>query len=230
MQTVLAHTDYDNNSRLIIASMFIMTDFHTTPYRMCGRLTKFMLGYGKKYPTFSVEFFWFYFFVQNSLIVGQKIYISFTNWYFCYEILKLRSSFRLHLHQQHDRKHDADHDPAVFHDDHLRALRVLPGHHRTEKRVVQDGQEIRSPRHLYRYRIDVDTCDFIFWRIRFAVLWIMAIISLSYYIVVLIEDSIGKNYPNADAEVTYGLGFYLVAASGKFLILFFFQLRIFINN
>lgn len=46
------------------------------------------------------------------------------------------------------------------------------------------------------------------------VLWIMAVISISYYIVVLLEDSIQKIYPNIDPEVSYGLGFYLLAASG----------------
>ncbi|KAJ8955040.1 hypothetical protein NQ318_000472 [Aromia moschata] len=45
------------------------------------------------------------------------------------------------------------------------------------------------------------------------VLWITAIISISYYIVVLLEDSFSKIYPNTDPTVTYGLGFYLLSAA-----------------
>lgn len=48
----------------------------------------------------------------------------------------------------------------------------------------------------------------------FTVLWILVIISFSYYIVLLLEDSIEKNYPKTVSSVTYGLGFYLVAAAG----------------
>ncbi|KAJ8961982.1 hypothetical protein NQ314_005764, partial [Rhamnusium bicolor] len=46
------------------------------------------------------------------------------------------------------------------------------------------------------------------------VLWIMVIISISYYTVVLLEHSISKLDPKVDSTVTYGLGFYLVAAAG----------------
>lgn len=105
----------------------------------------------------------------------------------------------------------------MFHDDHLRSVGVLPRHHRTEKSVVQDGQEVRRSRHVYRYSPNLMLIFHYVTRNHLSVLWIMAIISLSYYIVVLIEDSIGKNYPNADAEVTYGLGFYLVAAAGNYV-------------
>lgn len=42
----------------------------------------------------------------------------------------------------------------------------------------------------------------------------MVIISFSYYIVLLLEDAIEKNYPKSDSTVTYGLGLYLMAAAG----------------
>nr|CAI5820811.1 unnamed protein product [Callosobruchus analis] len=69
--------------------------------------------------------------------------------------------------------------------------------------------EVIGPKHIFyrsirRYAV-LGTCT---------VIWIMAIISISYYIVVLLEDSLNKIYPKADASVTYGLGFYLIAASG----------------
>lgn len=46
----------------------------------------------------------------------------------------------------------------------------------------------------------------------------MAIISISYYVVVLLEDSLSKLYPRIDTSVTYGSGFYLIAATGKKII------------
>ncbi|RZB41302.1 transmembrane protein 127-like [Asbolus verrucosus] len=48
----------------------------------------------------------------------------------------------------------------------------------------------------------------------FAVLWIMAIVSISYYIVLLLEDSLAKLSLKADTSVSYGYGFYLLATSG----------------
>lgn len=49
----------------------------------------------------------------------------------------------------------------------------------------------------------------------FVVLWIMAVISASYSVVVLLEDSLGKLYPAVDCTVAYGSGFYLIAGTGK---------------
>ncbi|KAJ3627017.1 hypothetical protein MTP99_014425 [Tenebrio molitor] len=46
------------------------------------------------------------------------------------------------------------------------------------------------------------------------VLWIMAIVSISYYIVLLLEDSLAKLSLKVDTTVSYGYGFYLFAASG----------------
>lgn len=51
----------------------------------------------------------------------------------------------------------------------------------------------------------------------------MAIISASYSVVVLLEDSLGKLYPTIDSTVAYGSGFYLIAGTGKnrsFLVIF----------
>lgn len=47
------------------------------------------------------------------------------------------------------------------------------------------------------------------------VLWVMAIISASYSVVVLLSDSLGKLYPTVDTNVAYGSGFYLIAGTGK---------------
>lgn len=47
-----------------------------------------------------------------------------------------------------------------------------------------------------------------------AVLWVMAIISASYSVVVLLEDTLGKMYPTIDSTVAYGSGFYLIAGTG----------------
>jgi hypothetical protein len=56
------------------------------------------------------------------------------------------------------------------------------------------------------------SCIFII--LYFAVLWIMAIVSISYYIVLLLEDSLAKLSLKVDTTVSYGYGFYLFAASG----------------
>nr|XP_023025529.1 transmembrane protein 127-like [Leptinotarsa decemlineata] len=69
--------------------------------------------------------------------------------------------------------------------------------------------EIIGPKHLLykslrKYAI-MATCS---------VIWIMVIIALSYYIVVLLEDSLAKVYPKVVSSVTYGIGFYLIVASG----------------
>lgn len=47
------------------------------------------------------------------------------------------------------------------------------------------------------------------------VLWVMAIISASYSVVVLLEDALGKMYPTIDSTVAYGSGFYLIAGTGR---------------
>ncbi|CAH0559361.1 unnamed protein product [Brassicogethes aeneus] len=47
-----------------------------------------------------------------------------------------------------------------------------------------------------------------------AVFWIMAIISLSYYTILLMEDSLASHYSKSYFNVTYGLGFYLLASAG----------------
>ncbi|XP_019871499.2 uncharacterized protein LOC109599890 [Aethina tumida] len=46
------------------------------------------------------------------------------------------------------------------------------------------------------------------------VLWIMAIISLSYYVIFLLEDSLSKHFAKSYFSVTYGVGFYLLASAG----------------
>lgn len=48
----------------------------------------------------------------------------------------------------------------------------------------------------------------------FTVIWIMVIVGISYYIVVLLEMSLVKFYPKQQSSVSYGIGFYLIAASG----------------
>lgn len=48
----------------------------------------------------------------------------------------------------------------------------------------------------------------------FTVLWIMAIISVSYYIVLLLEESLDKLAPKAGCTVNYGFGFYFLASAG----------------
>lgn len=48
------------------------------------------------------------------------------------------------------------------------------------------------------------------------VLWVMAIISASYSVVVLLEDALGKMYPTVDSTVAYGSGFYLIAGTGLY--------------
>lgn len=50
------------------------------------------------------------------------------------------------------------------------------------------------------------------------VLWIMAIISSCYYVAILLENSLATLYPTIDTMVTYGYGFYLIAATGKVII------------
>ncbi|KAJ8920385.1 hypothetical protein NQ315_005251 [Exocentrus adspersus] len=46
------------------------------------------------------------------------------------------------------------------------------------------------------------------------VLWIMAILSMSYDVVLLLEDSLDKTTSDSDTGVNYGLGVYLVGAAG----------------
>ncbi|XP_044258448.1 transmembrane protein 127-like [Tribolium madens] len=46
------------------------------------------------------------------------------------------------------------------------------------------------------------------------VLWIMAIVSISYYIVLLLEDSVEKTSLKVETTVSYGDGFYLLASAG----------------
>lgn len=46
-------------------------------------------------------------------------------------------------------------------------------------------------------------------------IWIVATIIVSYYIVYLLEESLGTMYPKIDTSVTYGIGFCLLATAGK---------------
>ncbi|KAG5890957.1 hypothetical protein JTB14_026312 [Gonioctena quinquepunctata] len=69
--------------------------------------------------------------------------------------------------------------------------------------------EVHAPKHpfyksLRKYSI-MGTCT---------VIWIMAIIAISYYIIVLLENSLAEMYPKVESSVSYGTGFYLVVASG----------------
>lgn len=45
----------------------------------------------------------------------------------------------------------------------------------------------------------------------------MAIISICYYVTILLEDSLENLYPEVDTTVTYGYGFYLIASTGSML-------------
>lgn len=58
----------------------------------------------------------------------------------------------------------------------------------------------------------------------------MAIISVSYYVVVLLEDSLDQLYPSAKTTVTYGPGFYIIAASGAISLINIFYVLIMTNN
>lgn len=44
----------------------------------------------------------------------------------------------------------------------------------------------------------------------------MVIIGITYYIILLLEQSLAKVYPKVETSVTYGIGFYLIATAGKF--------------
>ncbi|XP_060525787.1 transmembrane protein 127-like [Cylas formicarius] len=46
------------------------------------------------------------------------------------------------------------------------------------------------------------------------ILFIMTIVMMSYYVVIILQDSIRDKYPNSDFDVSYGLGFYLLALAG----------------
>lgn len=65
--------------------------------------------------------------------------------------------------------------------------------------------------------VSVDT-DCLFDVLFLIVLWVMAIISASYSVVVLMEDAVEKMYPTVDSTIAYGTGFYLIACTGKLFI------------
>lgn len=46
-------------------------------------------------------------------------------------------------------------------------------------------------------------------------IWIVVTIIVSYYIVYLLEESLGTLYSKVDTSVTYGIGFCLLATAGK---------------
>ncbi|KAF5269343.1 hypothetical protein FQA39_LY08735 [Lamprigera yunnana] len=50
------------------------------------------------------------------------------------------------------------------------------------------------------------------------VFWILAIISVSYYVTLLLEESLENVYPGKDATVTYGYGFHLIASTGAVVL------------
>lgn len=43
----------------------------------------------------------------------------------------------------------------------------------------------------------------------------MAIISICYYISVLLQESLENIHPDVDTSVSYGYGFYLIASTGN---------------
>ncbi|KAF5270306.1 hypothetical protein FQR65_LT05494 [Abscondita terminalis] len=51
------------------------------------------------------------------------------------------------------------------------------------------------------------------------VFWIMAIISICYYVTILLEESLENVYPNEDTAVSYGYGFYLIASTGGIVLI-----------
>ena len=48
------------------------------------------------------------------------------------------------------------------------------------------------------------------------VLWILAIISTSYYVTILLQDSLTTLYPKVPTRVSYGYGFCLIIFAGSF--------------
>ncbi|CAH1119280.1 unnamed protein product [Phaedon cochleariae] len=48
------------------------------------------------------------------------------------------------------------------------------------------------------------------------VIFILTIIGFSYYTIILLEESLNKYYPKYETSVSYGIGFYLLGASGVF--------------
>ncbi|KAF5281193.1 hypothetical protein FQR65_LT14835 [Abscondita terminalis] len=52
-----------------------------------------------------------------------------------------------------------------------------------------------------------------------SVFWIMAIISICYYVTILLEESLENVYPNEDTAVSYGYGFYLIASTGGIVLI-----------
>ncbi|KAF2887857.1 hypothetical protein ILUMI_18316 [Ignelater luminosus] len=51
------------------------------------------------------------------------------------------------------------------------------------------------------------------------VFWIMAIISICYYISVLLQESLENVHPDVDTSVSYGYGFYLIASTGGIVLM-----------
>ncbi|KAK4882718.1 hypothetical protein RN001_006037 [Aquatica leii] len=49
--------------------------------------------------------------------------------------------------------------------------------------------------------------------------WIMSIISICYYLTILLEESLENVYPEVDTAVTYGYGFYLIASTGGVVLI-----------
>ncbi|KAL3278603.1 hypothetical protein HHI36_016145 [Cryptolaemus montrouzieri] len=47
-----------------------------------------------------------------------------------------------------------------------------------------------------------------------SVILVMIIVSISCYIVLLLEDSLAKRYPKVDSDVKYGPGFYFLSSAG----------------
>lgn len=47
----------------------------------------------------------------------------------------------------------------------------------------------------------------------FSVFWLTAVLSICYYVLALLEESLAMQYPKIETEVAYGYGFYLIVTT-----------------